>query len=368
MIQSIDVLESLGRIWAVGQRVIRQIKRDRRTMVTMTINPIILMILFGYSLAGTLTGISLGIVEQESGPIQDAVLAHLQASDSFSIVYVASESDARKLISEGKLNGAVILGAGEIRLILDGTIPQVASTITSAVGAGMQAAASQILSSLPAAGRSVPAVSTYYIYGYDLEVKDSVGAALLGINIFFFTFMNTTIAFLRERLGGTLEKVMSSPLNRVELVSGYILGFIIMSIAQAAVTFTILIAVFKVPITGSLLAILVLVILVGAGALSFGAFLSNFATSEYQVMQFNPLVTLPQVLLSGVMVPLQSVPDWLRPLSYIFPLTYSTDAFKLVLLKGASLSDILFPDLLALLIFFVLTFFMATFMLRKEIA
>jgi ABC-2 type transport system permease protein len=369
MVQFGDVSQRLYRIWAVGLRVIRQIKRDRRTMVTMTINPIILMILFGYSLAGTLTGINLGVVELSSGPIQDGVLTHLQASDSFSVTYLASESEARKLISEGIINGAVILGNDEIRLILDGTIPQVASDITGAVGAGLQTVTAQILSSLPGSRQGkLPAVTTYYVYGYDLEVKDAVGSALLGINIFFFTFMNTTIAFLRERLQGTMEKVLASPLDRVELVSGYILGFILVSIAQAAITFTILVVVFKVPIQGSLLAILILVILVGAGALSFGAFLSNFATSEYQVMQFNPLVTLPQVLLSGVMVPLQSVPDWLRPLSYIFPLTYSTDAFKLVLLKGASLADILFPDLAALMLFFLLTFFMATFMLRKEIA
>jgi ABC-2 type transport system permease protein len=63
-----------------------------------------------------------------------------------------------------------------------------------------------------------------------------------------------------------------------------------------------------------------------------------------------------------------AAPDWLRPLSYIFPLTYASDALKLTMLKGASLTDILYPDLFALLIFFILTFFMATFMIKKEIA
>ena len=335
----------------------------------MAINPIILMVIIGYSFAGTFSGINLGIVEQNHSTVQKGVLSHIQASDSFSLTYLATESEARKLISEGRLNGAVVLGDGEIRLILDGTSPQVANAITAAVGSGMQAGAAQILSTLPGAGRGrLPSVTTYYVYGYDLEVKDTVGPALLGITIFFFTFMNTTIGFLRERLLGTLEKVMSSPLDRVELVSGYILGYIIVACAQASITFVILVVGFKVPIQGSLLALLIIVILISAGSLSFGAFLSNFVTSEYQVMQLNPIVTLPQILLSGVWSPIQSVPDWLRPLSYIFPLTYSSDALKLVLLKGASLTDILYPDLTALLIFFMVTFFMATFMLRKEIA
>ncbi len=369
MVQLGNVSQSLHRIWAVGLRLIRQLKRDRRTMVTMAVNPIILMVILGYSLSATLTGINLGVVELNSGSIQESVLSHLQASDSFSLTYLASESEARRLISEGRLNGAVILENGEIRLILDGTSPQTASTITGAVGAGMQAGAAQILSNLPGPIQGqIPAVTTYYIYGYDLEVKDTVGAALLGVTIFFFNFLNTAIAFLRERTQGTLEKVLSSPMNRVELVSGYILGFGLVSLAQAAITSILLVVAFKVPLQGSLPAVTIVVILLSAGSLSFGAFLANFVSSEYQVMQLNPVISFPQILLSGAWFPLQSVPDWLRPLSYIFPLTYSTDALKLVLLKGASVTDILFPDVFALLVFFMLTFFMATFMLKKEIA
>ncbi len=362
-----DVSQSLQRIWAVGLRVIRQIKRDRRTIVTMIVNPIILMIILGYSLSATLTGINLGVVDQQASPIQGSVLAHLQASDAFSITYLASESEARRLITEGRINGAVVFSGNEIRLLLDGTSPQVAATVTGNVAAGMQAGAAQILSNLPIPAK-LPTVTTYYVYGYDLEAKDALGASLLGISIFFFAFLNTAIAFLRERTQGTLEKVLVSPLDRIELVSGYILGFSFVAIAQAAITFTLLVVLFRVPIQGSWLAILVIVLLLSAGSLSFGAFLANFVTSEYQVMQLNPVVSFPQILLSGAWFPLQSIPDWLRPLAYIFPITYSTDALKMVLLKGASLTDILFPDVFALVIFFLLTFFMATFMLRKEIA
>jgi ABC-2 type transport system permease protein len=74
------------------------------------------------------------------------------------------------------------------------------------------------------------------------------------------------------------------------------------------------------------------------------------------------------VILSGAWVPIQSIPGWLRPLSYIFPLTYACDALKLVMLKGATLADVLYPDVFALVVFFVLTFFLATFMIKKEIA
>ena len=137
---------------------------------------------------------------------------------------------------------------------------------------------------------------------------------------------------------------------------------------QAVITFTLLIVLFRVPIQGSWLAILVIIMLLSAGSLSFGAFLSNFVTSEFQVMQLNPVITFPQILLSGAWFPLESVPDWLRPLAYLLPFTYSTHALKMVTLKGATLSDILFPDIFALTIFFLVTFFIATSMLKKEIA
>ena len=215
--------------------MIRQTKRDRRTIVALIINPIILMLLIGYAFSGTFTGINLGIVELYSGPVQESVLNHLQASDTFSITYLSSESEARKLISEGKIDGAVVLGNNEIRLILDGTSPQVAGTITTVVQSGLQTAAAQILGSMPVRS-ALPTVNSYYVYGYDLEVKDSVGPALLAVVIFFFTSLNTTIGFLRERLQGTLEKVLVSPLDRIELVSGYILAYMVLSVAQSAIT------------------------------------------------------------------------------------------------------------------------------------
>jgi ABC-2 type transport system permease protein len=367
MVQLKEITPSLYRIWAVGLRVIWQIKRDRRTIAAMAINPIILMLILGYSLSQTLTGINLGVVVTNDSLIQEGVLDHLKSLDTFSLTYLASESDARKLIYEGRINGAVVLGDDEIDLILDGTSPQVASTVTGAVGAGLQAVSAQILSQLPGSSQ-LPRVNSYYVYGYDLEAKDALGAALLGIAIFFLTFLNTAIAFLRERVQGTLEKVLSSPLSRIEMVAGYILGFSFVSIAQASMTFIVLVIGFKVPMQGSLVAVLVVVILLSAGSLSFGAFLANFVSSEYQIMQLNPVVSFPQILLSGAWFPLQSIPDWLRPLAYVLPLTYSTDALKSVLLKGASFADILYPDVFALLVFFLLTFFMAAFMLKKEIA
>jgi len=111
---------------------------------------------------------------------------------------------------------------------------------------------------------------------------------------------------------------------------------------------------------GSPLTALAVVLLLGAGALVLGAFFSNFARSEFQVVQFIPLIITPQIVLCGVWWPLQSVPEFIRPVSYILPLTCASDALRAVMLKGASITDILYPDLLALGAFFLIFFIAAT--------
>jgi ABC-2 type transport system permease protein len=368
-----NFLLSLHRVSLVGQRVIRQVKRDRRSIVFVIISPIILMILLGYSLSSVPTGIELGIVEMDDGVMQRAILKHLQSSDTFYLTFMATESEAEKLILEGMLDGAVILQRDQIRLLLDGTNQQVVGVILAQVEAGLQKGTIEIMDGLSLRGTTitlqdnVPTILTRYIYGYDLEFKDSVGPALLGISIFFFTFLTTTISFLRERLQGTLEKVMASPLSKVELVAGYVLGFSLIAFFQSAITFFVMVLIFEVPMRGSLFAVFVVIVLVAAGALSLGAFLSNFARSEFQVIQFIPLVIVPQIILSGVWMPLQSIPGWLRPISYILPLTYSNHALRMILLKGAYLADIIYPDILALSLFFILTFTLAVKMLQREV-
>lgn len=105
----------------------------------------------------------------------------------------------------------------------------------------------------------------------------------------------------------------------------------------------------------------------GAGALVLGTFLSNFAKTEFQVVLFIPMVILPQFVLSGVWWPLESIPDFIRPISYILPLTYSSDALRAVMLKGAGISEIMVQDLIFLVGFFVIAFTAATLMLKREV-
>jgi ABC-2 type transport system permease protein len=348
----------LRRIGVVALRVIRQLKRDRRTIGLITFAPIVLMTLFGYALSGEMSGVALGLVD-EGG--HAALRSHLEGIKDFDIIYLGSESDAERLVSEGRLNGAVVLKRKEVRVLLDASSLQISNAILAAAQSGAQEEAAALQKDRGGL------IITRYLFGYDLEMMDTVGPAILGLVVFFFTFINAAISFVRERSQGTLEKFMVSPLSRVEIVSGYVLGFSFFTLLQSTTTLLVVTFGFGVPMRGSPLTALAVVLLLGAGALVLGSFLSNFARSEYQVVQFIPLIITPQIVLCGVWWPLQSIPEFIRPISYLLPLTYASDALRAVMLKGASITEILFPDLLALTIFFLVFFVAATLMLRREV-
>ena len=396
------------RVLVVARRVVRQLKRDRRTIGLITLAPVFLMILFGYDLSGEMAGINLGVVDLGG---QDALRDHLATVDDFDLLRLGSESDAERLIVEGRLHGAVVIRGEEVRVLLDGSSPQITASIMTEVkngllplkglqnggrmdvggeledveggwlgGDGIVGGSSGpgglgsdgdigICAALGGYGGpgAAPEVVQRYIRGYDLEMMDSVGPAVLGLVVFFFTFITAAISFLRERTQGSLEKFMVSPLSRPEMVAGYLLGFSLFALLQSATTLLVVVLAFGVPMEGSPLTAFGVILLLGAGGLVLGAFLSNFAKTEFQVVQFIPIVILPQVVLSGVWWPLESIPAFLQPISYALPLTYSSDALRAVMLKGAGISEILVPDLLFLVGFFVLAFGAATLMLKREV-
>ena len=353
------MIPSPARMGVVALRVVRQLKRDRRTIGLIVFAPIVLMILFGYALSGEMSGVAFGLVD---GGGQDGLRAHMLSIKDFDIVHLGSESDAERLIREGRLDGAVVLRPEGVRVLLDASSLQISQAIAAAVQAGV----AKETAARVGQDRAGP-ITTRYIFGYDLEMMDTVGPAILGLVVFFFTFINASIAFVRERSQGTLEKFMVSPLSRVEMIAGYVLGFSLFTVLQSATTLLVVTLGFGVPLKGSAFTALFVVLLLGAGALVLGSFFSNFARSEFQVVQFIPLIITPQIVLCGIWWPLQSVPEVIRPFSYILPLTYAADALRAVMLKGAGLSEILYPDLLALAAFFAIFFAAATVMLRREV-
>jgi ABC-2 type transport system permease protein len=174
----------------------------------------------------------------------------------------------------------------------------------------------------------------------DKSTLDYTAPAILAVLIFFFGFLLTGISFYRERSQGTLERLMASPVSRLDIVGGYLLGFLLFALVQTLILFFYLIYVLKISYHGELWQILVFQVLIGIGAVCLGTFFSIFARNEFQMIQFIPLIIVPQMFLCGLLWPVSQMPEYLQWIAKFLPLTYGVDGIRVLMLQGQNLLDI----------------------------
>ncbi|MFH1560056.1 MAG: ABC transporter permease [Chloroflexota bacterium] len=171
-------------------------------------------------------------------------------------------------------------------------------------------------------------------------ILDRVAPALIGVFAFFFTFILTGVSFLRERSQGTLERLLTTPVGRGDILVGYLLGFLLFAAIQSGVILLFTILALQVDYQGSLWQIFVLLMVLTVVAVNLGIFISTFARNEFQVVQFIPLVLAPQVFLSGVILPVEDMPGYLQAIARVLPLTYAVEGLQDIMLRGQTLSDV----------------------------
>jgi ABC transporter DrrB family efflux protein len=161
-------------------------------------------------------------------------------------------------------------------------------------------------------------------------VFQHVGTPLLGLFPFVSMFVVTSVTMLRERTSGTLERLMTTPLGRLDLLVGYALAFAALAVVQATVVSLLAFGLLDLHVAGSKVAVILLAVGNAVLGMSLGLSVSAFARTEFQAVQFMPAVVLPQFLLCGLLVAPEQMADWLRYVSYALPLTYAYDALATV--------------------------------------
>lgn len=162
---------------------------------------------------------------------------------------------------------------------------------------------------------------------------------ILPIFMGFFVFLISEIGLLRERSSGTLDRLLATPVRRGEIVTGYMVSYGVVAIIQTLLIVITTVWLLKVQIVGDLALVFLINILLALAALAMGIFISTFASSEFQMMQFVPIVVMPQVFFSGI-VPLDALPNWIQVISKILPLTYAGNAMNDVIMKGQGVETI----------------------------
>jgi ABC-2 type transport system permease protein len=158
------------------------------------------------------------------------------------------------------------------------------------------------------------------------QVYDRIGPALLGIFPFITMFLVTSVATLRERTSGTLERLLTMPVNKLDLLLGYAIAFGLVAMLQALLAAGLALWLLGLNVTGPAWGIVLVAVVNALLGMALGLLVSAFASSEFQAVQFLPAVILPQFLLCGLLVPRDAMPSVLNAISDFLPLSYAVDA------------------------------------------
>lgn len=167
-----------------------------------------------------------------------------------------------------------------------------------------------------------------YVFDGSPGTFDSIGASLLGIFPLITMFLVTSIATLRERTSGTLERLLATPLAKTDLIGGYALAFASLAVVQSVLATTVAVWGLGLDVTGSPWLLLLVALLDALLGTALGLFVSAFAASEYQAVQFMPAVIFPQLLLCGLFAPRPAMHPVLEALSDVLPMSYAVDGMN----------------------------------------
>ncbi len=178
-----------------------------------------------------------------------------------------------------------------------------------------------------------------YVFNDAEGAFDRMAPIILGIFPFTVMFIVTSITTLRERTAGTLERLMTMPMSKADYVVGYALAFSILALLQAGIASAV-VGWLGVDVAGGVREVLTVAVVAGVTGQALGLFLSAFASTEFQAVQFMPAFVAPQILICGLFVPRDQMHAWLQALANIMPMTYVVDAMKIATTTSSWTADL----------------------------
>jgi len=323
----------------------RQMRRDRRTVALMVGLPILLLVIFGYAARFDVTEIRTAVL----GPGAEVVEGILD--DAFTVVVsdtTGGVEDAERLLRDSRATIAIVADT-ETKVFVDGT------DLFSAQSA------------MRRAGDLPGEIDVEILFNPDLSTSNVMVPSLIGLILLFIGTVITSLGVVKEREQGTLEQLAVTPLRPVDVIVGKIAPYFLVAVIDMAVVTTVGLLVFGVPFRGSILmfgafALVYLFVVLGLGVL-----ISTVSRSQGEAIQLAIMVLLPQVMLSGMIFPLQSMAAGVRWIGYLLPLTYFVMGMRGVFLKASSFGALALPLLLLTLMALVI-FVLAILRFRRDLA
>lgn len=378
------------KILTISKKVFLELLRDKRTLILLFIAPVFIMWLMNAAFsANTETNVSIAAVD-----VSDSIVKSLDDVEHIKAKDYKTESKANEALKDEKVDAVLIFKDENIyqvtytntdpgktnlsRQVITSTLKQAQiqdqiENLKKAQEASAQAVkkAQSQSGNLQASDSNEANIdqaetveiegsqaddinlSEQYIYGdEDTTFFTKMTPILMGFFVFFFVFLISGMALLKERTTGTLDRLLATPVKRSDIVYGYMLAYSFIAALQTVVIVLSTIWLLDLEVLGNIGDVIIVNILFALVALAFGLLLSTLAKSEFQMMQFIPLIITPQLFFSGI-IPLDSMTGWVQSIGKVLPLYYAGDALSKIVLNGTSIVY-LGNDLLVLSLFLVI--------------
>ncbi len=367
--------------------------RDRRTLLFLILMPSALTVLFGAAIGkSSVSGITTRVVDLDHGRIAEEYIKDIEKADTFDlqVKYKAEQPDLDAALDElakDKLKAVVVLPKnltngimegerGKVHAIVDGSDTFAAPAVLRELGAvavrhNTKLAAGYLLyegivkTEEQAALRVAPVELDIDVrFNPELKPQNFTMPGVIGLILQLLTIIVMATSIARERERGTFEQLTVTPLVGAEIFLGKLLPYFILSIVDTVNVMIVARLLFDVKLEGHYFVVTMLVLVFILGSLGIGQLISVVSRNQGQAIQLAIFYVMPVFVLSGAFAPLETLPSNVRPVAYIFPLTYFCRAFRAALLRQATFDDVLL-DMSAMMVFVLLTFGVSVLLLRR---
>ncbi|MSQ22575.1 MAG: ABC transporter permease [Dehalococcoidia bacterium] len=335
---------NLSRIAALAMRIALQFRRDKRTIALIVGVPIVVLSLLTYLINLGASSLVVGVAQEDPSPVASKLVEELRKVPIVKVREV-SRQDVDGLFRKGEIEAAIVIPQGFTQRLL----AREAAALETRVEGSRHGKApmlmhglNQSIARMAAAGSGAGAVEpevTYLYAGPEYKPIDYFAPTYVALFAFLFVYLLTAVGFLRERTLGTFERLLASPLTKVEMVLGYMAGFGMFALLQSTIILLFTVYVIRIHYAGNIFIVFLIVSIMTVGAVNLGIFLSTYARNELQAVQFIPMVVVPQALLGGIFWPLKEMNVFFQVIAHVLPLTYANFALQAVMIKGQGILD-----------------------------
>lgn len=360
----------------LANRVLKQLIRDRRTIGMILVMPILITLIFGYAIGGTVQNVPVIIVNKDTGFSKNLGVATIDKNLGNSIYgFMSNDTQHRAALTNGtdfttaehkvdqsEYTVAIFIPANfsydliapqfnsslnvtaQIQIYIDDSEP----SLVASVIASLQDAISNATDHLIPGHTFGIQIKKYYANNFiTVNSLDVAIPGVIALILNFLILLFSTLLLVRENTYRTRARLLATPIKPQEIILGYSIALGILALFMSLSVMLISVFIFNVTVHGDLIELFICILIFGLSFVFLGVFLSNFARNELQAVQMGPLIAFPSMALSGFLVPVKVLPSFLQPLSNFVPMTYGIRLFQGIMLKGYSITDML-PDFAAI--------------------